>query len=262
MRLLVVEDEPDVQHLIATCLRREGYDVDAVASATEAMRLASAMPYDALLLDMRIPEGSGFEVVRSLRRSGIDTPVMCVTACAAVEDRVRGLELGADDYLCKPFALAELVARVRALLRRRRGGDGLGPLRAGDVEIDVVRRVARRNGREVELTNREFDLLRFLAVNAGRPVSREEIMQEVWRERRSPDLMTNVIDVYVNGLRKKLADPGEDATRLIQTVRGLGYMLRAAAGEPPVGAAGAGPAAASPPEESRESTDRASPAGT
>jgi len=226
MRLLVVEDEPDIQSLLTRSLTREGYGVEVVGTAAEAIRRASQNAYDAILLDIRIPDGSGFGVIESLRASGMTAPIMCVTGCAAIDDRVRGLDLGADDYLCKPFALSELLARVKAMLRRKRQSDEPSIVKVDDLELDVVRRIATLGGLEVSLTNREFDLLRFLAASAGRAVPRDEIMKEVWREHRSPELLTNVIEVCVTTLRKKLFGLTDEFGPRIQTVRRFGYVLR------------------------------------
>jgi DNA-binding response OmpR family regulator len=224
-RILLVEDEAGLVALFKSQLERDGHAVDAATDGVSARALITSQRYDAVLLDVLLPGTSGFQLLDDVRRDQPGVPVMYVTACGAVNDVVRGLDLGADDYLVKPFELEELSARVRALLRRGEARAGAVRLRAGDLELDLVTRKAYRLGQQVELTNREFELLRFLLENPGRPLSREEIMREVWHESRSRELMTNVVDVYVNSLRKKLNDAGEGGGRLIRTVRGQGYVV-------------------------------------
>ncbi len=242
MKVLVVEDEPKLRHSLAKGLREEGYEVDAAATGEEAFFLVGSRIFDVVLLDVMLPGRSGFEVLEALRRARNPTPVICVTARDGVEDRVRGLDLGADDYLVKPFAFAELLARIRALLRRGRGAEPLR-LHFADVEVDLVTRRVRRAGRDVDLTARELELLEYLIRNPGRPLAREEILRDVWKEERRPELMTNVVDVTVKSLRKKLGEEVASPRSLIHTVRGTGYELRAptaATGTAP-GAGGASP---------------------
>jgi DNA-binding response OmpR family regulator len=236
MRLLIVEDEPKLRRSLARGLEEEGYDVDAAGTGEEAFFLASSRVYDVVLLDVMLPGRSGFDVLAALRKARNPTPVLCLTARDGVDDRVRGLDLGADDYLVKPFAFPELLARIRALLRRGRAGAEPLRLQCGDLEVDLVTRRVRRAGREIELTAREFELLEFLLRGQGRPLAREEIMRAVWKEERSPELMTNVVDVYVKMVRQKLGEDGSAAAppKLIHTVRGVGYEMRA----PDRGAAG------------------------
>jgi DNA-binding response OmpR family regulator len=229
MRLLVVEDEATLAKAIAKGLSEEGYEVEVARTGEEAFFLVGSRVYDVALLDIMLPGRSGFEVLEALRRARNPTPVLCLTARDSIEDRVRGLDLGADDYLVKPFAFQELVARVRALLRRGRPGAEPLKLRCGDLDLDLVTRRARRGGREIDLGGREYELLEFLLRNQGRPLSRDEIMQGVWKEHRSPDLMTNVVDVHVKALREKLGDEVSSGRGLIRTIRGVGYEMRAPA---------------------------------
>jgi len=221
MRVLVVEDETRVRRFLHRGLEESGFVVDACASGDEGLRLALVHPYDAILLDLRLPGLDGLGVLEALRKAGRSTPVLILTALDDVEDRVRGLERGADDYLGKPFAFEELVARLRALLRR--GSDRPSVLRVDDLEIDLVNREVRRDGSRIELTAKEFALLEYLARNAGHVVTRSMIAQHVWD--MSFDGLSNVIDVYIRYLRRKIDDPFE--RKLIHTRRGIGYALAA-----------------------------------
>lgn len=228
MRVLIVEDEAKLARTLKRGLEEEGYRVEVAGTGEDAFFLASTRVYDVILLDILLPGRSGFEILQTLRRSGNTTQVLCLTARDAVEDRVRGLDLGADDYMVKPFAFPELLARIRALARRGRSGAGSLRLVCQDVELDLVTRRASRAGRQIELTPREHELLEYLLRNQGRPLSREELLREVWKEERPLELRTNVVDVYVKALRRKLE--GSDAQglrRLIHTVRGVGYEVRA-----------------------------------
>jgi two-component system copper resistance phosphate regulon response regulator CusR len=195
--------------------------VDEAADGNEALAAALGSHYDAIVLDLVLPGRDGFEVLRELRAGGCRAPVLILTARDAVEDRVRGLDEGADDYLVKPFAFAELLARVRALLRRGKVGESL--LRVGDLEVDVARRSASRAGRELDLTAREFALLEYLARHSGEVVTRTMIAEHVWN--LDFDTFSNVIDVYIRYLRRKIDDPF--AEKLIHTRRGVGYVLQA-----------------------------------
>ncbi len=221
MRVLVVEDEPRVRSFLRRGLVEAGLAVDAVAEGQAALEFALANPYDAIVLDLMLPGKDGLEVLRELRSRRCATPVLVLTARDAVEDRVRGLDAGADDYLPKPFAFAELLARVRALLRR--GSPQTSVLRVGDLTLDVAARSAERAGRRLDLTAKEFALLEYLARHAGEVVTRTMIAQHVWDI--DFDTFSNVIDVYIRYLRRKLDDPFE--TKLIQTRRGVGYVLQA-----------------------------------
>lgn len=222
MRILVVEDDPKVQGLLAKGLREESYAVDTASDGKEALYQLSINDYDAVILDVMIPSPDGFEVLRELRGKGLRLPVLMLTARDAVEDRIQGLDLGADDYVVKPFAFDEIVARMRALLRR---GETLRSktLTVEDLVIDTHSRSASRGGRSISLTTKEYALLEFLARNQGRVVGREEIAEHVWDE--SFDPLSNLIEVYVNRLRKKVDVPGSGP--LLHTRRGAGYVLAA-----------------------------------
>ncbi len=217
----MAEDQVQVATHLAQGLRAEGYAVDLARDGDEALWLASNHPYDLLLLDVMMPGKDGFSVVRELRSKRNTTPVLFLTARGEVEDRVRGLDAGGDDYLVKPFSFAELLARMRAMLRRQRP-QAANVLRVSDLELDVVSRRARRGGEEIELTNREFALIEFLMINSPRPVSKTAIVEHVWDQHF--DSQTNVVSVYINYLRKKIDRPGWKP--LLHTIRGVGFALR------------------------------------
>src|SRR5262245_4978083 len=220
-RVLVVEDERKVLRGLERGLRAEGYEVLAAADGEEGLRLALTQSPDCVVLDLMLPGRPGLEVLAELRRAGLGTPVLVLTARDAVEDRVTGLDSGADDYLVKPFSFAELLARLRALLRRGHADRGT-LLRAADLEVDLLERRVRRGGEEVELTQREFEVLVYLLRHKNAVVTRQMLGRDVWRE---PGFaLTNVIEVYVNMLRRKLERP--DRRPLIYTLRGRGYSLR------------------------------------
>ncbi len=221
MRLLLVEDDVKLVRALQRGLQREGYAVDLAGTGDEALAQAGSYDYDALVLDVMLPGTDGFTVCRELRRSEQWVPVLMLTARDNVKDRIRGLDAGADDYLVKPFDFGELLARLRALIRR---GPSERPavIEIGDLCIDPAAHVVTRAGREVELTPREFALLLFLARRAGEVVPRTELLEHVWDE--SDEGSTNVVDVYVGYLRKKLERPFR-RRRLIRTVRGVGFML-------------------------------------
>jgi two-component system OmpR family response regulator len=225
MRLLVVEDDIKMAALLKRGLEREGYAVDVAASGGDALWAGREFPYDAVVLDAMIPGPDGFEVCRRLREAGRWMPVVMLTARDAVEDRVRGLDAGADDYLTKPFSFAELYARLRALLRRDTGERPV-TLRAGDLRLDPAGRVVRRGSTEVVVSTREFSLLEFLLRRKGEVLSRSEILDHVWDF--AYDGTSNVVDVYVRYLREKVDRPFD--RRAIETVRGTGYRLRADGG--------------------------------
>ncbi len=221
MRILVVEDEEKVASFIRKGLEEEHYAVDLALDGTEGLHLAETHPYDLIVLDLMLPGLDGFRFVQRLREGGIDTPILILTARDSVESKVRGLDLGADDYLTKPFAFAELLARVRALLRR--GKPHTPPvLRVADLTLDPAARRVTRAGKVIELTPKEFALLEYLMRHAGRVLTRTMILEHVWDQ--SFDSYTNVVDVYINYLRKKI-DHGFEP-RLIHTVRSVGYVLR------------------------------------
>jgi DNA-binding response OmpR family regulator len=219
-RLLVVEDERKVRDGLRAGLGAAGYDVSTAATGDEGLQKALAQTFDGIVLDRLLPGRDGLAVLGELRRAGKTTPVLLLTARDAVEDRVSGLDAGADDYLVKPFALAELLARLRVLLRGR--GERETRLGVGDLEVDLLERRAVRGGDELPLTQREYEVLVYLLRNKGQVVSRDMLGRDVWKE---PDhALTNVIDVYINLLRRKLDGPGRPS--LIHTLRGLGYCLR------------------------------------
>jgi two-component system, OmpR family, copper resistance phosphate regulon response regulator CusR len=223
----LIEDDPKTVRAIASGMRAEGFEAVTAKSGEEGFFLLSRESFDVVILDWMLPGSDGIEVLRTLRAGGSKTPVLLLTARDAVEDRVLGLDAGADDYLVKPFAFAELLARVRALLRRADSGNALRQ-QIGDLTLDMqTRRVARR-GREITLTPREFDLLTYLARHRDQTVTRQMIAREVWREPNRATPLDNVIDVHLAHLRRKIDD--DEPAKLIQTVRGVGFILRAEAG--------------------------------
>jgi DNA-binding response OmpR family regulator len=221
MRILLAEDERKVAEHVRAGLVAEGYAVDVAHDGDEALWLAESSEYDAMLLDINMPHKDGITVVRLLRRKGVTTPVMFLTARDDVEDKVRGLDAGGDDYLTKPFSIVELLARLRALLRRQRP-QANNLVRVADLELDLVSHDARRAGEKIELTRREFALLEFLISASPKPVSKTAIVEHVWDQHF--DSETNVVNVYVKMLRRKIDKPG--LPPLIHTVRGVGFMLR------------------------------------
>ena len=224
MRLLLVEDEKKVSELVARALRAESYAVDVAEDGIRGWELAQSYEYDLIILDLMLPQLPGEEVLRRIRRTNHRVPILVLTARSATEDKVHNFEAGADDYLTKPFAFAELIMRVKALLRR-------GPitrssvLRVGDLEVDRLTQQVRRAGRRIELTPKEYALLEYLASNPGRVFSRTMIIEHVWDQ--SFEGLTNIVDVYVRHLRSKVDDPFP--VKLIRTVRGVGYGLAASA---------------------------------
>ena len=223
MRVLIVEDEPKLAQIVASALQAEHYDVVVAPTGEEGFFRANAQVFDLVVLDLMLPGRNGLEILQTLRQRHIDTPVLILTARDRVDDRVLGLDLGADDYLVKPFALPELLARIRALLRRGRPSEVLR-LKTADLELDLVTRRAVRGDRALELTAREFELLEYLLRHQGHLVSREMLAREVWKEPRRATPLDNVIDVQITRLRKKVDSEG--SARLIHTVRGVGFVLR------------------------------------
>jgi len=227
MRILVVEDEAKVAHALQEGLEGEHYDVVVARTGEDGFFRANAEVFDLIVLDLMLPGRDGIEVLTTLRRRGMQTPVLILTAKDAVEDRVFGLDSGADDYLVKPFAFPELLARIRALLRRDRIEQALR-LKAGDLEMDLVTRKVIRGNQMLDLTAREFELLEYLLRHQNHLVSREMLTRDVWKEPARATPLDNVIDVHIARLRKKV-DQG-CPLKLIHTVRGVGFILRE--GEP------------------------------
>jgi two-component system copper resistance phosphate regulon response regulator CusR len=222
MQILVVEDEPKVGNTLREGLEAEGYEVTLAQTGEEGFFQASAHTFDLIILDVMLPGRDGIEVLNTLRKQGARNPVLLLTAKDAIEDRVLRLDAGADDYLVKPFAFAELSARIRALLRRNRT-ETESALRIGHLDVDPVRRTVIRQGQRIELTAREFDLLEYLVRNHGRVVSREMFARDVWKETTRATPLDNVIDVHIARLRRKLDDPFD--LKLLHTVRGVGFTL-------------------------------------
>ncbi len=223
MRVLLVEDELEIQTFLKRSLEEAGYQVDAAGDGKTAQSFAVESPHDALIVDLGLPDQDGISLILRLRQLGVGTPVLILSARRSVDDRVRGLEQGGDDYLTKPFALAELLARLRNLLKRNSSsGAETTRLRVLDLELDLLRREASRNGRTLDLTSQEFVLLEYLCRNAGRVVTRSMILDQVWGMRIQPD--TNVVDVHIYRLRGKVDTDG--SRPIIRTLRGVGYVLR------------------------------------
>lgn len=222
MRILLVEDEAKVAKALEERLVAEQYEVKAVRTGEEAFFLMTTQPFDLMLLDLRLPGRDGLEILEALRGRGVDTPVLILTARDSIEDRVQGLNTGADDYLVKPFAFPEVLARIRALTRRGRG-EPVTRLRLADLEIDCAARRASRAGRDLDLTQKEFEILEFLLRNQRHVVSREMLARGVWGVAARAASLHNVIDVHIARLRRKIDDPFE--TKLLRTVRGLGFLL-------------------------------------
>jgi DNA-binding response OmpR family regulator len=227
VRVLVVEDERKIAQILKSALQAELYDVVVAPTGEDGFFRANAEMFDLVVLDLMLPGRSGLEILQALRQRHIETPVLILTARDGLDDRVLGLDLGADDYLVKPFALPELLARIRALLRRGRPSE-VFRLKTADLELDLVTRRAIRGERLLELTVREFELLEYLLRHQGHLVSREMLAREVWKEPRRATPLDNVIDVQITRLRKKVDTEGH--ARLIHTVRGVGFVLRE--GEP------------------------------
>jgi two-component system OmpR family response regulator len=223
MRILVVEDDTDVAGFVMKGLREAGHEAAQAGNGADGLSLATREPFDAIILDRMLPGGlDGLRVLETLRARDDQTPVLFLSAMVGVDDRVRGLQAGGDDYLTKPFAFSELLARVEALMRRGRAARGVTLLVVGDLEMDLLSRTVRRRGQKIDLQPREFRLLEFLMRHAGQVVTRTMLLEGVWDYHFDPQ--TNVIDVHVSRLRQKIDKPFDAAS--IQTVRSAGYMLR------------------------------------
>lgn len=219
MRILVVEDEKRIADFVSRGLESAGYLVDTALDGTSALDLTHATEYDLIILDMMLPDMDGLKILEKIRNRKVSPPVLVLSARGGVDDRVKGLEVGADDYLTKPFAFVELLARVRVLLRR--GQPTPERLQVGDLSLDCIRRKVTRNAEAIELAPKEFSILEYLMRNRGRPLSRTMIVEHVWDT--DYDGLTNIVDVYIRHLRSKIDDPFP--VKLIHTVRGIGYML-------------------------------------
>ena len=222
MRILVVEDEKRIADFLSRGLESGGYGVDVAGDGTTALEMVHATEYDLIILDLGLPDMDGMAVLKKIRTRKPSPPVLILSARDAVDDRVKGLETGADDYLVKPFAYVELLARVRVLLRR--GQPTPERLQVGDLSLDCIRRKVTRGGENIELAPKEFSILEYLMRNRGRPLSRTMIVEHVWD--MDYDGLTNIVDVYIRHLRSKIDEKWPD--KMIQTVRGIGYMLDSA----------------------------------
>ena len=222
MKLLIVDDEPDLLDQLVNVLASQRYDVDTAADGEAALDKLFENPYDLVVLDIMLPKIDGLKVLKDMRAAGIRTPVIMLTAKGAVEDKVKGLDRGADDYLAKPFAMAELMARIRTLFRR--GGEQLhAVLTIKDITLDTRTREVRRQGRIIELTPKEFSILEFLLYNKNRAVSRFTLAEHVWGDAFDPFTMSNFIDVHLKNLRRKIGD--SDGHKIIRTLRGIGFII-------------------------------------
>ena len=221
LRILYVEDDATAREYIEKGLAEQGYQVTSAPDAASGLALAQQQPFDLLILDVMLPDSDGFEMLRTLRDKGVDTPAIFLTARSTVSDRIRGLNLGADDYLVKPFAFAELLARIAAVARRTLAEPGDGRLCCADLELDLRRHAVTRAGKPIELTPKEFALLEYMLRHRGQAISRGMITEKVWGY--GFDTYSNLIDVHINHLRKKI--DRDFAEKLIHTVKGVGYVL-------------------------------------
>ena len=222
MRILLVEDDKKTAAFIAKGLQRAGFAVDHAANGEDGLHLALTEPYDAAVVDIMLPQQDGLTIVEELRRKKINTPVILLSAKRSVDDRIRGLHTGSDDYLTKPFAFSELLARVRALIRRASGAPEPTRLQVGELSLDLLKREARRGEAKLELQPREFALLEYLMRHSGEAVSKTMLLEHIWGYEFDPQ--TNVVDVLVCRLRKKLETGSSE--ELIHTIRGVGYVLK------------------------------------
>lgn len=220
-RILIVEDDPDIAQFLSQGLTEEGYEVEVASTGTGGLDRATKGSHDALVLDIMLPLMDGLQVLQQLRAQDVDTPVLILSAKRTVDDRVRGLRAGGDDYLVKPFAFAELLARLETLLRRARGTQEPTKLKVADLVLDLLSRKAYRGEEEIDLQAQEFGLLGYLMRNAGQVVTRTQILQQVWGYSFNPS--TNVVDVHICRLREKIERP--EKPKLLKTVRGAGYIL-------------------------------------
>jgi len=219
--VLIIEDDATIARFVELELKHAGYDVARAADGPSGLRVLDGDPMDLVILDLMLPDMDGIEVAREIRQRGWDLPILMLTARAETHDVVSGFDAGADDYMRKPFEIPELLSRVRALLKRTRPGQQqAGPYEASGVRVDLEKREALRHGEPIDLTAREFDLLAYLVANAGRVISRDEILSSVWGERQGAD--SNVIEVFVCHLRNKIEDR---ENKIIQTIRGVGYFF-------------------------------------
>lgn len=226
MRILVIEDEKKIAGFLVKGLGEAGYAVDSAPSYEEAEEFLSSSPYDLVVLDVMLPGLNGFDAASRIRKDGIDTPILFLSALSETKSKVRGLDAGGDDYLTKPFSFDELLARVRVLLKRKGSSGVASSLEYADLKMDLLKRLVRRGDRPITLTPKEFSLLEYFLRNPERPIRRTELGEHVWDIRFDPG--SNVIDVYINNLRKKLDDG--TGKKLIQTVIGVGYALQRQAG--------------------------------
>jgi two-component system copper resistance phosphate regulon response regulator CusR len=225
MRILLVEDEEKVSRFVTLGLNAEQFVVDNTKDGITGYEMALERPYDVLIIDLMLPRLSGSELISRLRQNRVETPILVLTARDQLDDKVKNFENGADDYLTKPFAFAELLVRIRALLRRRSPANSV--VKVGDLQIDLTARHVKRDGKPIRLTTKEYGLLEYLAINQGRVLSRTMIIEHVWDQ--SFEGLTNIVDVYIRHLRSKIDDPFE--RKLIRTVRSAGYTLSDRNGE-------------------------------
>ena len=226
MRVLVVEDAKDMNRLIVKTLTRAGYSVDGCYNGEEALDFLAGAEYDAILLDVMMPKMDGYALLEKLRSQGMDTPVLFLTARDAISDRVKGLDLGADDYLVKPFDFEELLARIRAMTRKK-AGKRSNVFTLGDLQVDAQSHTVTRGGQEINLLPKEFTIVEYMIRNQGTVLSREQLENQIWNYERSGS--SNNIDVYISKLRKKI--DGDGQSRLLHTIRGVGWVLRAEEGK-------------------------------